>query len=110
MQISQAVSESWPQMQERRRRPVKHTPVAIRSARYHPLEERQHTAHALDFIECGDEVHLRRSRISEADIHPTANQRAHQAFCTVHGVLAPLPVCSFLWRTPRRTLTSVGAL
>src|SRR5215475_8749835 len=76
-------------MEECRRRPVEHTPVAIRSARHHPLEEGEHAAHALDFIERGDEVHLRRPRIGEADIHPTANQRAHQAFCTIHGVLTP---------------------
>src|SRR5215510_9896995 len=97
-------------MEERRRRPVEHTPVAIRGARHHPLEEGEHAAHALDFIERGDEVHLRRPRIGEADIHPTANQRAHQAFCTIHGVLAPSSCSSFLWRTPRRTLTTVGAL
>ena len=43
----------------------------------------------MHFIERGDKVHLRRPRIGETDIHPTTNQRAHQAFCTVHGVLAP---------------------
>ena len=84
MQIGQAVAESWPQMQKRCRWPVEHTPVAIRRARDHPLKERQYAAHALDLIERGDEVHLRGSRIGEAHVHPTANQRAHQAFCAVH--------------------------
>jgi hypothetical protein len=76
-------------MQECGRRSVEHTPVAIRGACHHTLEQRQHAAHALDFIERSDEVHLRRPRIGEAHIHPPANQRAHQAFCTIHGVLTP---------------------
>ena len=110
MQVGQAIAEPWPQMQQRRCRSVEHTPVAISGACHHPLEECQHTAHALDFIERGDEVHLRRSRVGEADVDPATHQRAHQAFCTVHGVLAPSSCRLFPMAHARRTLTPVGAL
>src|SRR5215831_14724539 len=93
MQIGQPVAEPWTQMHERRRRPVAHAPVAISRTCHHAFEQCQDAAHTLDLIERCDKMHFRRSRIGEADVDPTTDQCAYQAFCTVHIPPSLLTVC-----------------
>ena len=72
-------------MQERRCWALAHTPIAVGRARHHAFEERQDAAHALDLVESRDEMHFRRARVGETDVHPATNQCAYQAFCSIHA-------------------------
>src|SRR5262249_40433938 len=68
MQIGEAVAEARSQVKESGRGPSRHAPVAVGRARHDPLEEPEDAANALDLVESGHEVHLRRAGIREAYI------------------------------------------
>ena len=89
VQIGQAVGEAGPEMQKRRSGCALHAVIAVGGAGHHALEQAEHAAHPLDPVQCGDEMHLRGAGIGEADIHAACDQRPHQTFRTVHG-LVPL--------------------
>ncbi len=82
--VGEAVGHAWTEMQEGRRRVPGHPGIAVGGAGDDTLEEAEHAAHAVDPIERRDEMHLRRTRIGEADIDAAADQSAHQAFRAVH--------------------------
>src|ERR1700758_1152184 len=63
----------------------RHT-VRVRRAGHHTLEKSQHSAHLRHRIEACPEVHLRGTRVGEADIHAAANQCADKGQCTIHGI------------------------
>ena len=78
-----------PEVQQRRRRAAGHPRVAVGRAGGHALEEREDGAHVGDVVQRGDEVHLRRAGVGEADVHARVDQRPDQCLCAVHlGTLA----------------------
>ena len=84
VQVGDRIAEPRPQMQQGRRRPPGHAPVAVRRARHHALEQAEHGAHAVHAVERRHEMHLGRAGIGEADIDPAAHQRRDKAFRAVH--------------------------
>ena len=93
VQIGKAVGEPGAEMQQRRGRRALHAEIAVGGPGHHALEQAEHAAHALDPVQCGDEMHLRGAGIGEADVDAARDQCPHQTFRTVHG-LAPVRDCS----------------
>src|ERR1700758_2423919 len=84
---AQALPTGWRTYTTRARgRPFGHTTVAVRRAGHHTLEKSEHSAHLRHRIEACHEVHLRGTRVGEADIHAAANQCADKGQCTIHGI------------------------
>ena len=81
-----------PEVQQRRGRPVGHARVAVGRAGGDALEQREHAAHLGHVVERGDEVHLRRAGVREADVDAARDERADQRLGAVHRV--PLAVQS----------------
>jgi hypothetical protein len=75
-------------MQECRRRISSHPRIAVGSASDDAFEEAQHAAHAIDPVECRDEMHFRGSRIRKTDIDAATDQGTYQTFRTVHESLS----------------------
>jgi hypothetical protein len=86
VQVRQSVSHAWAEVQQRRGGPFGHTAVAVCRAGRHTLEQGEHSAHLRHRIERRHEVHLRGTRVGEADIHAAADQRADKGLCTIHGI------------------------
>ena len=61
-----------------------HARVAIGATGDHRLGHAEDAAHALDLVECGDEVHLRRAGVGETGIDAAGEQGADEAFGAVH--------------------------
>jgi len=78
VEIGDAVAETGAEVEQRRGRPVGHPPVAIGRAGGDALEQREHRPHARLVVERGDEVHLGRARVREADVDPGVDQGADQ--------------------------------
>jgi len=72
VQVGQAVGQAGAQVQQRRRRPVRHPRVAVGGTGDHTLEEAQHAAHAVDLVQGGHEVHLRRAGFAKQTSTPLA--------------------------------------
>jgi|SRR5690349_15895205 len=62
------------------RRLLRHPPVAVGRTGRAPLEQAEYTMYARHAIERGDDVHLARAGIGEADIAAGREQRADQGF------------------------------
>ena len=86
-------------MEERRCRLVAHPVIAVCGAGHDALEQAEHAAHAVDPVERGDKMHLRRARVGKTHLDPAADQRAHQAFRAVH-LVSPLGFFSVLQVSP----------
>ena len=84
VKIGQSVGQARAEMQQRRGRSLGDPPVAVGRTGDHALEEAQHTAHALDAIEGRHKVHLGGAGVGKADLDLLVEQRAHQAFSTIH--------------------------
>ena len=84
MQIRQSIAETGTQMQQRACRFFRHTCVAIRRPGDHTFEQSEHTAHFRRPVQRRHNVDLRSSRIAEAGINPSTQQRANQTFRSVH--------------------------
>ena len=82
--IGEAVAEAGAKVQERGGGALGDARKAIRGSGNHPLEQAQHAAHALDLIQRGDKMHLRRSGVGKTHRDTVVHQRCNQAFCTVH--------------------------
>ena len=67
-----------------------HAPVAVGRAGHDALEQAQHRAHLRHAVERGDEVHLGRAGVREADVDAAGDQRADQGLRAVHHVPLPL--------------------
>src|ERR1700730_17801563 len=63
------------------------TRIAIRCPSCDSFEKREHTAYSRDSVECGDEMHLAGAGICKTGIDSTIDERAHQAFGSIHGDL-----------------------
>ena len=101
VEVREPVAEAGAQVQQGGGGLVGHAPVAVGRAGHHALEEAEHAADAVDLVERGHEVHLRRARIGEADVDPARHQRSRQALRTVHrrlrltlGIAADRSVCA----------------
>ena len=77
-------------MEQRRGGLAGHARIAVGAAGHHGLGHAEDAAHALDLVERGDEMHLRRAGIGETGIDAAGEQRAHKAFGTIHrSILFP---------------------
>ena len=76
-------------MEQRRGRPSRHARVTVGASGHHRLREAEHTTHAGDLVQRRDEVHLRRAGVGEAGIDAAREQRANQAFGSIHDNEAP---------------------
>jgi len=83
--VRERVRHARPAMQQRRRRLVGHTGIAVGRARHHALEQAEHAAHLGLAVERRDEMHLGGAGIGEADIHAVDEQRVAEAVGTVHS-------------------------
>jgi hypothetical protein len=86
VQVRQAVGEAGAEMQQRRGRPIQHARIAVGGAGRHAFEQREDAAHALDPVERGHEMHLRRAGIGEADLDVVLPQGGEKGFSAVHGM------------------------
>ena len=84
VKIRQGIRQSRSQVQQRRRRFVGHTCIAIGSARDHAFEQAEYAAHACDPIDSRDELHLGSARVHETDFDPAMHQGVQQAFSAIH--------------------------
>lgn len=84
VQIGKAVGQPGPEVHQRRCRPFKHAPISVRGASHDSFGEAEHTAHSINLVQRGDKVHLRRSRVREADIDATVNEGTDQTVCAIH--------------------------
>jgi hypothetical protein len=73
--------------------------VTIGGAGHDAFKQAEDAAHAVDPVERGDKMHLRRARVGKAHLDPAADQRAHQAFRAVH-LVSPLGFFSVLQVSP----------
>ena len=85
VEVRDAVCKAGPEVQERARRLLRHAPVAVGRARYDAFEKPEHRTHALDRIECGNEVHFGGPGISEADFYAALHERTDDTFGTIHA-------------------------
>ena len=88
VQVRQPVAQARPQVQQGGGGAAGHARVAVGRAGGHALEQRQHAAHLGDVVERGDEVHLRRARVGEADVHARVDQRPDQCLRAVHHAVS----------------------
>ena len=84
VQVGETVGEARAEVQQGRGGLPGHPVIAVGGACQHALEQAQHAAHARHLVEGGDEVHLRRARVGEANVDAARKQRADEAFGTVH--------------------------
>ncbi len=74
VQIGQAIGQAGPTMKQRRGGLPGHAGVAIGGTGHDTFEQAEHATQAGDAVECGDEVHLRRTGIREARGDTTVQQ------------------------------------
>ena len=84
VEIGQPIAEPGGEMEQRAGRRAGHARIAVGGAGHHALEQGQHAADALDAVERRHEVHFRGAGIGEADSDAACDQRARQAFGSVH--------------------------
>ena len=72
--IGQRIAQAGTEVQQRRRGLARHAGIAVRSAAEHTLEQAQHTAHALHFIQRRHEMHLRCTGIGETHLDAIIDQ------------------------------------
>ena len=89
VQVGDAVAEPGPEVQQRGGGPVGHAGVAVGGAGDDALEQAEHRAHLGHGVERGDEVHLRRARVGEADVDAGVDEGADQGLGAVHGWSPP---------------------
>ena len=87
--VGGAVREPGSAMEQRRGRPSRHARVTIGASGHHCLRKAGHATHAGDLVERRDEMHLRRAGVGEAGIDAAREQRANQAFGSIHDNEAP---------------------
>jgi hypothetical protein len=73
-------------MQQRGRRALRHAAVAVGGAGHHALEEPEDRPHLGHVVERGDEMHLRRPGVGEADVDAAADQGPDECLGAVHDV------------------------
>ena len=83
--VRERVAEARPEVQQRRRRDLRHARVAVRGRRGDALEQRQHAAHRRHAVHRRHQVHLRRARVREADLHAARGQRPQDALGAVQS-------------------------
>jgi hypothetical protein len=85
VKVREAIAETRPEVEQRARGLAAQAVVTVRGAGNDAFEHAEHAAHALDFVQCGDEVHFGRARIGEADVDAVHDQCTHETFRAVHS-------------------------
>jgi hypothetical protein len=83
--IGDAVGETRPAVEQRRRRLAGHAAVAVGRAGHHGFGHAEDAAHALDLVQRGDEMHFGGAGVGKTGIHAAGEQRADEAFGAIHG-------------------------
>ena len=84
VQVRDPVAETGTEVQQGGGGPIRHAGISVGRARDDSLEQSEDRAHLRDGVERGDEVHLRRARVREADVHPRVDERTDQGLGAVH--------------------------
>ena len=84
VQVGQAVTQSWAQVQQHYGGFVGHARETIGRAGGHPFEEGQHTSHLRDCVQRRDEMHLRRAGVGEAHVDSVADEGGEKRVGAVH--------------------------
>jgi hypothetical protein len=74
VQVREPVAEAGAEVQQGRGRPPGHPPVSVGGAGRPALEQAQDAARLGPAVHGGDEVHLGRARIGEAELHAAARE------------------------------------
>ena len=72
VQVGEAVREAGAAVQQGAAGSLGHAPVAVGAAGDHVLLQAEHAAHPRDAVQRGDEVHLARAGVGEADLDAAA--------------------------------------
>ena len=83
VQVRQPVAQARPEVQQRRRGPIRHPRVAVGGAGGDALEQAEHRTHLRHGVERGDEMHLRRAGVGEARRDAAVDERADQCLGAV---------------------------
>jgi hypothetical protein len=84
VQIGQAVGQAGAQVQQRGSRLAGDARVAVGRAGDHAFKQTEHAAHLRLAVQRGHKVHLRRTGVGKAHIHPVGQQGVTQLIGTVH--------------------------
>jgi hypothetical protein len=84
VEVGDAVGEAGAEVEKGRGGPAGHAVIAVRGAGDAAFEEAERTAHAGDCVEGRHEVHLGGAGVGETDVDTTRQQRADEAFGSVH--------------------------
>ncbi len=91
VQVGEPVAEARRQVQQRRGRLARHAAIAVGGAGDDALEEGEDAAYRRHAVERRHEMHLGRAGIGEAGIDAALDQRAREAFGSVHVLSPQLP-------------------
>jgi hypothetical protein len=69
VQVGEPVGEAGAKVQQGCGQPPGHPGITVGSARDLALEQAEHSAHALHFVESIDEMHFRRAGVDETDLN-----------------------------------------
>lgn len=84
VQVRVPVRQPRPEMQQSRGGLTGNARVAVGGSRHHTFEQPEHSSHPRNRVQGGDEVHLRRPGIREADLHATLDEGPYNRLRTVH--------------------------
>ena len=78
VKISQPISETRAQMEQRCCWAIKHAPISVSGPSDDALKQTQDTSHAIYLVECSAKVHLRRPGVRETHVNVAGQQATHQ--------------------------------
>jgi hypothetical protein len=84
VQVSQAICQTWPQVQQRRRWLVRHARIAVGSARHDAFKQAEYAAHLRFPVERRDKVHLGCAWVGKTYIHIVGQKGVAKTICTIH--------------------------
>jgi hypothetical protein len=84
VEIGQAIGKTRAEVKQSACRLLRHACIAVCGSGDNAFEQTENATHFCLPVECGDNMHFRGARISEADSNPSSDQRGNQTFCTVH--------------------------
>ena len=84
VQVGQAVAQSRTEVQQDRGGLIGHSGISVGRTGGHTLKQSEDTSHLGHGVQGCDEVHLRCSRVGEADPHPVVDKGGQQCLGAVH--------------------------
>ena len=84
VQIGKGVAQPRPQMEQRRRRFLRHARIAIRRAGADPFKKTENCPHGRHLIDRGDKVHFGRAGVGKTGVYAAVDERLNQAVRAIH--------------------------